>query len=233
MPTYHANHWIGHAITCNLPLMLSNFGLSGGGLSGGGFGRAPAVDTAPLNQYLGAPLGATAQQVGVAQYGTVWASSNCPSCNTNILEMQQLINQVGAQLGAGVSVAVDGKVGEGTAAALRKVSALAASRGQPALATYVTAEQIAKNADFIRNVLAQLKSTLPATAPTTIPSVQPSGGGSQVPVATTASAATVWQPPTAKPGIFSQKNLPFIVGGVILAVGIGAAVLILRTPAPE
>lgn len=213
--------------------MLSNFGLSGGGFSGGGFGRAPAADTAPLNQYLGAP---TAQQVGVAQYGTVWASSNCPSCDVNIRNMQGLINQAADALRAGVNIAVDGKVGDGTVSALRKVATIASSQGSGVAATllvYTTPEQVAKNADSISKALAAIRSAIPATAPTTIPPA--TGPGTSITPAATNVTPGVYPPPgfpTAKPGLFSQKNLPFIVGGVILAVGIGAAVMIMRPGSP-
>jgi hypothetical protein len=217
--------------------MLSNFGLSGGGFSGGGFGRAPANDTAPLNQYAGAPqLGATAQQVGVKQYGDIWASSNCPSCDTNIRNMQSLINQAGDALRANTRVTVDGKVGAGTVNALSTVARTASSQGIALGATllvYNTPEAVAKNADAISNTLAAIRGAVPATAPPAIPPA--TGSGTSITPAATNVTPDVYPPPgfqPAKPGFFSQKNLPFIVGGVILAVGIGAAVMIMRPGSP-
>lgn len=229
--------------------MFSNFGFNGGGISGGGisgmgFGVAgapvagPTVsNTAPLNQYLGASqstYAGTVQQVGVAQYGSVWASSNCPSCNTNILEMQSLINRVGAALGAGINIAVDGKVGESTVSALRKVGTVASSRGSVQggmLLVYTTPEQVAKNADTIRGLLSQMATVLPATTPTYIPPV--TGGGSPIPTST-AVVPSVTSPPYVPPpatGFFAQNKKILLISGAILAVGAAAAIVILKTPA--
>jgi hypothetical protein len=193
---------------------------NGGGFSGGfGFGQVGVPNAAPLNQYLGAAT--TAQSVGVAQYGAIWASSNCSSCDVAIREMQGQINRVSGQLGAGVQIAADGKVGSGTVQALQQVAAVAVSRGNAmasVLPGYVNPEMVAKNADKIRDILKQISGTLPATAPVpilTIPSSYPT------PVIPTTFPAT---------SAATKSKLPYIIGGAILFVGVIAAGVILMTP---
>lgn len=207
---------------------------NGLGFSGGGFGQVQP-NAAPLNQYGNPGLGATsAQSVGVAQYGSIWASSNCPSCDTAIREMQTLTNTVARQLGLAVQITPDGKVGAGTVAALRQVAATAAARGNAVgavIAAYGTPEIVAKNADKIRDLLKQVTVTLPATAPTPLPQYPTHSGPTQVPMPGTgpqvpAIPAAGFPAPSAAP----KSKLPYIIGGGILFVGIIAAGVILMTP---
>jgi hypothetical protein len=211
--------------------MFSNFGLNGGGIAGMGFGRAAVSNTAPLYQYIGAA--ASAQSVGVAQYGSIWASSNCPSCDTAIREMQRMANHLGAQLAVPVNIAIDGKVGAGTVAALKQVLTVAASRGNPLAATvigYSTPEMVAKHADTILVALKQISGALPATAPTTIPSL-PAGGGSQIPTATGVQPGVISPGYAPAPSFFQANKKVLLISGAILAVGAAAAIVILKTPA--
>lgn len=193
---------------------------NGIGFSGGGFGQAPLPNTAPLNQYLGAA--ASPQSVGVAQYGAIWASSNCASCNVAIQEMQAEINRVAGQLKTGVQIAIDGKVGEGTVAALRQVAAVAVAQGSAiasVLPGYANAEMVAKNADKIRDILKQIGTAYPATSPVPIPGIPSSGPASTAP-----------QIPWQTPGTTTKSKLPWIIGGGILFVGAIATAVILMTP---
>lgn len=192
---------------------------NGGGFGGGfGFGQAPA----PL-------AAASAQSVGVAQYGSVWASSNCPSCNVAITEMQALINQVARQLGVAAQISVDGKVGAGTVQALLQVANAAVIRGNAVasvLPGYATPEMVAKNADKIRDILRQVATATPATAPTPLPSV-PTG-----PTAPAPAPSYPFPTPNTAPSAAAKSKLPYVIGGAILFVGVIAAGVILMTPKP-
>lgn len=205
---------------------------NGLGFSGGGFGQASVSNTAPLNQYLGAA--SSAQSVGVAQYGAIWASSNCSSCDAAIREMQTLTNTAARQLGIAVQIAADGKVGAGTVAALRQVAAAAAARGSAVgavIAAYGTPEVVAKNADKIRDLLKQVTAAMPATAPTPLPQYPTHSGPAQFPMPGTGPAVPTSAMPGFDPGAAAPKSkLPYIIGGGILFVGIIAAGVILMTP---
>lgn len=196
---------------------------NGLGLSGGGFGQAGQPSA----------LGAvTSQAAGVAAYGSIWASSNCPSCNTAIVDMQTQLIRVAGLFGVVPSTGTDGRVGAGTVATLQAVGLAANSRGLAwgtQIRAYVTTEAVAKNADTIRNVLAAVtagpSSSLPSgnagqvmtyTPPMTTPAASASG---LIPGAGTTFPATIRNIPT-----------PYLIGGGILFVGVIAAAVILLMP---
>ena len=139
---------------------ISGLGFNGGGFSGGGFGRVPGEPVQFLGDAggAGAPMPST-QAAGVAQWGAVWASNNCPSCKTAILEMQNQINRAAAAFGVPIRLTLDGKVGAQTVGALQGIAQAVMGRYATAgleLRSYATAEAVAKNADVIRDKVKQV-----------------------------------------------------------------------------
>ena len=205
--------------------------------NGGGFGRAPLAG--PLDWFAPsagadpwAPTAGTAstQAAGVVQYGAIWASKGCASCNTAIHEMQGQVNRVAGVLGVPVHLTVDGKVGAGTVTAFQAVARGAVARGvlsATSLLAYGSAEVIAKNADKARDLLRSIGDKLGASAvapPVVSASSAPTGPATMPDVSLTLPGAEL--PLTiAKP-----SKLPYIIGGAILLVGVAATVYILRTP---
>lgn len=219
---------------------------NGGGFSGGGFGRAPASGvggvTDALTNLWNAATGpsqdpwATAtspghagawgtspgsqQAGGVVQYGNVWASNKCPSCDAAIRQLQ-----------AALGVPVDGKVGQGTADAVARVAQIAQQRGLVAEALQLarvgnSPELVAKNADWIlpnvQRVLAQVNAANAQTAPTTFPAIP---DGAPPPPALPPGFQV-----TAPGGILAalKPKLPYLIGAVVLLAG-GVAVYFITT----
>lgn len=222
---------------------ISGLGFNGGGFSGGGFGRVPGEPV----QFLGDAGGASApmpstQAAGVAQYGAVWASNRCSSCNTAILEMQNQINRAAAAFGVPIRLVIDGKVGAQTVGALQGIAQAVMGRYATTgleLRAYGTAEAVAKNADTIRDKVKQVADAagvppVAAAIAATTPALPP--------------ASTIPQPTTiAPPGAFDMATMPaagqplvpvskwrarapYIIGGVLVAAGLGVAAYILTRP---
>ena len=222
---------------------ISGLGFNGGGFSGGGFGRVPGEPVQFLGDAggAGAPMPST-QAAGVAQWGAVWASNNCPSCKTAILEMQNQINRAAAAFGVPIRLVLDGKVGAQTVGALQGVAQAVMGRYATTgleLRAYGTAEAVAKNADTIRDKVKQVADAtgvppVAAAIAATTPALPP--------------ASTIPQPTTiAPPGAFDMATMPaagqplvsvskwrarapYIIGGVLVAAGLGVAAYILTRP---
>lgn len=211
---------------------------NGGGFSGGGFGRAPAsgvggvtdaltnlwnAATAPSQDPWATATSPGSQQAGgVAQYGNVWASKNCPSCDTVIRQLQ-----------AALGITADGKVGQGTADAVARVAQIAQQRGLVAEAFQLarvgnSPELVAKNADWVlpnvQRVLAQVNAANAQTSPTTFPTI-PNG-----------APPSPALPPdfqvTSAGGILAalKPKLPYLIGAVVLLAGGIAVYYITTTP---
>lgn len=223
---------------------INGLGISGGGFSGGGFGRASGEPVQFLGDAggAGAPLPST-QAAGVANWGAHWASNKCSSCNTAILEMQNQINRAAAAFGVPIRLVIDGWVGPRTVSALQGVAQAVMGRYATVgleLRAYTTMEAVAKNADTIRDKVKQVAdaagvppvaSAIAATAPA-------------LPAASTTPMPTTISPP----GSFDMATMPaaglpfapvnkwrarapYIIGGVLVAAGLGAAAYILTRPA--
>ncbi len=181
----------------------------------------------------------TQQSMGVAQYGSIWASKNCPACDATIREMQALVNRCAGAFGLPVQIQVDGKVGAGTVSAFQSVARAAVSRGIPSgnlLVAYSTPELIAKNADKARNLLKAIADKaggpIVATNPPTIPPATgvPSYPTSTQPVPSPAGQLPLPPLPTTSASTAFKGKLPYVIGGAVLLAGVAAAVLILRAP---
>ncbi len=229
--------WISASGSCSIRHMPFN----GGGFSGGGFGRTngggvgatPATD----DPWANAPSGLSQQTTGVAQYGDVWASSNCAPCNTAIQQLQ-----------AAIGVHVDGKVGQSTADAVARLGRAAQQYGMTADALQLarvgnSPELVAKNADWllpiVQRVAAKVNTVNTQTSPTVFPVVT---GGAPTPMNPTAPQIPTGAPPgmqvSALPGIFApgtkwRARLPYIIGGAVLLIGAGVAGLILTAPSRD
>ena len=223
---------------------INGLGISGGGFSGGGFGRAPGAPVQFLGDAggAGAPAPVSAQAAGVAQWGAVWASNKCSSCHTAILEMQNQINRAAAAFGVPIRLTLDGKVGAQTVGALQGIAQAVMGRYATAgleLRSYATAEAVAKNADVIRDkvkqvadaagvppVAAAIAATTPALPPaSTIPlptTISPPGSFDMA----TLPAAGLPLAPVSK----WRARAPYIVGGILVTAGLGAAAYILTRP---
>lgn len=222
----HPRGWIAYTIQDRLQGMPFN----GLGFSGGGFGQAQGPGG----------LGATTSQAtGVAAYGSVWASSNCPSCNTTIINMQTQLIRVASLLGATASMptGADGRVGAGTVGTLMAVAQAASARGLAwgvGLGMYGSAELVARNADKILSVLSSVTSVVGGpTTPT--PSVPGTNAGQVVtytpmPGSTSVVPTTTTTFPPGAGATRSKIPVPYLVGGGILFVGIAVAAYILMSP---
>lgn len=195
-------------------------GFNGLGFSGGGFGQALGAAT-------------PSQADGVAAYGSVWASNNCPPCNVTIINMQTQLVRVAGLMGLTPSTGVDGRVGAGTVSTLQGVSSAAAQRGLAwgvGLGMYANAELIARNADKILGVLSQVTS-IPGAAP---PASRPGTQAGQVVTYTPPPAATpgtnITPGAALVPATTSGIPMPYLIGGGILFAGVVIAAVILMTP---
>ncbi len=214
------------------------------GFNGGGFGRAPGVGATPQNwtqanaginadPWAGAgATGLSQQTTGVQSINGVWSSKGCAPCDTAIRTLQNLLNRI-----TGAGLTADGRVGPATGHAMAQVATLAQNKGMVAEAVQLarvgsSPELIAKNADWlgpiVQTVATKIGAVNAATAPQPFQQL-PAGPPPPVP-----------QPPppgplvtaNASPGIFApgstwRQRLPYIAGGLILMVGVGAAILIL------
>ncbi|MBK7823068.1 MAG: hypothetical protein IPJ61_18965 [Tessaracoccus sp.] len=223
---------------------INGLGISGGGFSGGGFGRASGEPVQFLGDAggAGAPL-PSAQAAGVANWGAHWASNKCSSCNTAILEMQNQINRAAAAFGVPIRLVIDGWVGPRTVSALQGVAQAVMGRYATVgleLRAYTTMEAVAKNADTIRDKVKQVADAagvppvasaiaatapaLPAASTTPMPTtISPPGSFDMA----TMPAAGLPLTPVSK----WRARAPYIIGGVLVAAGLGAAAYILTRPA--
>jgi hypothetical protein len=225
---------------------INGLGISGGGFSGGGFGRAPGEpvqflgDSGPALSVTSAPV--STQAAGVAQYGAVWASNRCSSCNTAILEMQNQINRAAAAFGVPIRLVIDGKVGAQTVGALQGIAQAVMGRYATvglALRDYNTAEAVAKNADTIRDKVKQVADAagVPPVASAIAATAPPLPSASTIPTPTTISPPGSFDMATMPaaglpltPASKWRTRAPYIIGGVLVAAGLGVAAYILTRP---
>lgn len=199
--------------------------------------HAHPCDTLALMMIAGPVLlmGPSTQAAGVQQYGSVWASSSCVSCNENIVAMQHLLVKFAKAIGyptGGILDApgADGKerglVGQSTVAA---VQAISTALKIPFFIPF-TAEAIAKNADKIVTVLSAAKLPAPGSAPP-VP---------QTGLPATNAAISTLDPNALAPGASTDADtgkkpkdkIPtaYVVGGLILFASVIAAGVILTKP---
>lgn len=180
--------------------------------------------------------GGSQQANGVAAYGGgFWASKNCPPCHEAIKTLQAELNRTTSAAGAPANLSIDGLVGTSTANAVTKIADIAQKHGWVAESFQLSRvggspEQTAKYADailpYVRSVGDRLGAANNAMNPSQFPMV-PAGG--QQPMTPPGQQAS------AMPAIFPKwrQYLPYIIGGSILAAGIGVAVVIAKKPLPS
>lgn len=158
----------------------------------------------------------------------VWASYQCPPCNEAIKRLQAQLNRVAGKIGARTT-SVDGLIGPGTVALAQGVANAALQRGialQGGIlrAAAVSAEKLARKAHVAADVAGQIADLIGA------PTKPPQPAPPPAPPVVTPTPVPGQPPPlppelyaNASPGIFGKKSLPWVIGGSILAIGLGVA----------
>lgn len=194
--------------------------------------------TPPPDPWLNPAAPQSQQAAGVASWGGgIWASKDCPPCNTNIRALQEALNQATTAAGKAAQPGhVDGKVGTSTVSGVQTLAEAAKKQGWIAesntLIMYTTPELVAKNADVliprVNAIAAKFRSFTNMTAPQQFPVVgggAPQGGG-LVPYGPGPGGAV--QP--APVGFLTKikKYTPYIVGGAVVIGGAIAAYYIAK-----
>jgi hypothetical protein len=147
-----------------------------------------------------------------------------------------------AAFGVPIRLVIDGKVGAQTVGALQGIAQAVMGRYATvglALRDYNTAEAVAKNADTIRDKVKQVADAagVPPVASAIAATAPPLPSASTIPMPTTISppgsfdmatmpAAGLPLAPVSK----WRARAPYIIGGVLVAAGLGVAAYILTRP---